>query len=201
MKVPYSYRQQFFVPALIASFLGHAVAFATGAGPLSFSPEYGVEQAPLSIEVVISKPAPEKEEKQVPSQILTALQPSKETVPVKKEEKRKEVKPKPSKPLYIPPQRGAVRRTVSPYLKNPAPVYPHRARERGWEGLVKLSVFVRSDGKPEQIEIEKSSGYNILDDAAVHAVKKWKFKPAGIGDVSFSTWVHIPIRFILVEER
>lgn len=200
MKIPYSYRQQFFAPVLIFSFIGHAVVFATGAGLFSFSPKFGVEQAPSSMEVVIMKAEPEVKPKPEAT-VLTTSKPSKKTIAVKKMEKPKDEKRKISKPIYAPLQRGASQREANAYLKNPAPLYPQLARESGWEGVVLLSVFVQSDGKPGQVNVEKSSGYQILDDAALKAVRKWQFKPAGIGNVSFSTWVRIPIRFTLVEEN
>jgi protein TonB len=200
MKVPYSYRHQFFAPVLITSFLGHALVFATGAGLLSLNPEYGVEQAPSSMEVVISKVETQKEPEVTPSKVLTTLSSSEKAVPVKKMKKTEEKK-KVSKPVHVPPVRGASRHKASPYLKNPAPLYPQLARENGWEGLVMLHVFVQSDGKPGHVNVEKSSGRKILDDAAVKAVKQWQFKPAGIGNVSFSTWVRIPVRFTLVDKN
>jgi protein TonB len=196
MKIRYSYRQQFFTPVFLFSFFGHALVFATGAGLLSLSPEFGVEQAPSSMEVVISKVETKVEPKIPPSQVLTTLKSSEKTASVKEIEKPKE-KQKTSKPVYIPPAKGAVQHTASPYLKNPAPVYPQLARENDWEGIVILNVFVQSDGKPGEVNVDKSSGRKILDDAAVKAVKKWQFKPAGIGNMSFSTWVRIPVRFIL----
>lgn len=200
MKVPYSYRQHFFAPVLIVSVLGHAGIFATGAGLFSLSPKYGLEQAPSSMEVVILKAEPTRQ-KTFSSRVLTAMSPSETKVPNKRIEKLKEKKIKASKPVYVPPQQGAVRHEPNPYLKNPAPIYPQRARENGWEGLVMLSVHVQSDGKPGEVNVEKSSGYKILDDAAVNAVKKWLFKPAALGNVSFSTWVRIPVRFSLAEDR
>jgi len=200
MKIHYSYRQQFFTPVFLFSFLGHALVFTAGTGLLSLSPEFGVEQAPSSMEVVISKvetkPAPEVN----PARVLTTLGSSERTVAVKKIEKPKEIQ-KTSKPVYIPPAKGAAERKASPYFKNPAPIYPQLARENGWEGMVMLHVFVQSDGKPGQVNIERSSGRKILDHAAVKAVKKWRFKPAGIGNVSFATWVRIPVRFTLVDKN
>lgn len=200
MKIPYSYQQQFFAPVLIVSLIGHAVVFATGADLLSFSPKFGVEEAPSSMEVVISRIEPEKVKPKPAATVLTTSQLSKKAIAIKKMEKPKEEKRQISKAVYIPPQKGAAQREVNPYLKNPAPVYPQLARENGWEGVVLLSVFVQSDGKPGQVNIEKSSGYNILDDAALKAIKKWRFLPARVGNLSFSSWVRIPIRFTLVDE-
>jgi len=81
------------------------------------------------------------------------------------------------------------------YLKNPAPEYPSLAMRRGWEGTVLLRVHVLASGKPGEIQIQKSSGRDQLDDAALAAVKRWSFVPAKQGDVAQDGWVSVPIDF------
>lgn len=81
------------------------------------------------------------------------------------------------------------------YLKNPAPEYPPLAMRRGWEGTVLLRVQVLASGKPGEIQIQKSSGRDQLDDAALAAVKRWSFVPAKQGDVAQEGWVSVPIDF------
>jgi protein TonB len=83
------------------------------------------------------------------------------------------------------------------YLKNPAPEYPQMAQRRGWEGTVLLRVEVLPSGKPGQIQIQKSSGRDALDAAALAAVKRWSFVPAKQGDVAQAGWVSVPIDFKL----
>ncbi|KIQ60571.1 energy transducer TonB [Pseudomonas fluorescens] len=81
------------------------------------------------------------------------------------------------------------------YLKNPAPQYPSLAMRRGWEGTVLLRVHVLANGKPGEIQIQKSSGREPLDAAALAAVKGWSFVPAKQGDVPQDGWVSVPIDF------
>ncbi|MCI3945269.1 Ferric siderophore transport system, periplasmic binding protein TonB [Pseudomonas syringae] len=81
------------------------------------------------------------------------------------------------------------------YLHNPAPEYPSLAMRRGWEGTVLLRVHVLASGKPGEIQIQKSSGRDQLDDAALAAVKRWSFVPAKQGDVAQDGWVSVPIDF------
>lgn len=81
------------------------------------------------------------------------------------------------------------------YLKNPAPEYPSLAMRRGWEGTVLLRVHVLASGKPGEIQIQKSSGRDQLDAAALAAVKRWSFVPAKQGDVAQDGWVSVPIDF------
>ncbi len=49
--------------------------------------------------------------------------------------------------------------------------YPRMARQMGWEGKVKASFIVSSDGFVKEIKILKSSGFEILDKNAIEAIK------------------------------
>ena len=64
------------------------------------------------------------------------------------------------------------------YKENSPPVYPAIARVRGYEGIVLVSAEVLPDGRVGSMKIRKSSGYAILDQSAIEAVKPWKFEPA-----------------------
>jgi protein TonB len=85
------------------------------------------------------------------------------------------------------------------YAYNPKPVYPMSARRRGWEGMVVLLVEVFSDGRIGRIEIESSSGHILLDEAAVNAVKRWRFEPATRNGQPVPTRARIPVEFSLRE--
>lgn len=88
-------------------------------------------------------------------------------------------------------------RGAAPLADNPPPVYPWRARQRGYQGRVVLRVRVRANGSSAAIAVFKSSGYAVLDRAAVHAVRKWRFAPARSGGVAISSIVAVPVRFRL----
>jgi periplasmic protein TonB len=47
------------------------------------------------------------------------------------------------------------------------------------------------------VQIEKSSGFDRLDNAAVTAVKKWRFVPAKRNNQALSAYVLVPMPFIL----
>ena len=81
--------------------------------------------------------------------------------------------------------------------RNPKPVYPLEARDKGYHGQVLLRVEVLSDGLVGQIEIKRSSGYAMLDQSAYSAVKRWKFVPAKQEGVPVTSWVNIPIKYEL----
>jgi TonB family protein len=83
------------------------------------------------------------------------------------------------------------------YAENPKPTYPQEAREKGYEGEVVLRVEVLSNGRVGQIEVRKSSGFELLDHSALTTVKQWRFIPAKKGDIAIPLWVNIPIKFQL----
>jgi|GEM_PF-4398673 TonB family protein len=83
------------------------------------------------------------------------------------------------------------------YFQNPPPEYPELAKQMHQEGLVMLAVDVDRDGIPIKVDILKSSGFHLLDQAALNAVRHWKFQPGRIGSIPIESTVMIPIRFRL----
>jgi protein TonB len=83
------------------------------------------------------------------------------------------------------------------YLSNPKPEYPSIAKSRGWTGKVMLRVQVSPEGTATSIEVETSSGHEMLDESAIEAVKKWKFIPAKKGETAVASAVIVPIVFSL----
>ncbi|WP_254564518.1 energy transducer TonB [Oscillatoria sp. HE19RPO] len=61
------------------------------------------------------------------------------------------------------------------------PPYPQIALDNAWEGTVILSVDIAPDGTVISAEIQQSSGYSILDDAAQMQVETWRFDPSEQG--------------------
>jgi protein TonB len=47
------------------------------------------------------------------------------------------------------------------------------------------------------VELKKTSGFGPLDQAALDAVKKWRFVPARRGSQTIAAWVEVPITFKL----
>ena len=83
------------------------------------------------------------------------------------------------------------------YKMNPEPGYPKMARKRGYQGTVLLSVLVNSEGKVDNLWVFESCGYNILDNAALKAVKDWIFEPGKQDDKPVDMWVQVPVIFKL----
>jgi protein TonB len=83
------------------------------------------------------------------------------------------------------------------YLRNPPPVYPAQSKRRNEAGKVFLRVYVSADGAAEKIELQTSSGWPRLDQAAQDTVRNWRFVPAKQGDKAVPAWVIVPINFVL----
>lgn len=77
------------------------------------------------------------------------------------------------------------------------PRYPRRALELGHQGIVTLHAKILPNGKPEKLKIAESSGYRLLDRAALSAVKKWQFEPTNMNGSAITSWVSVPVRFII----
>ena len=127
---------------------------------------------------------PEKEAPPIMVSLVRDPAPEPEVVPLLPEP------PKPE-PVIEPPRFGAA------YLSNPAPQYPRISRRLGEEGSVLLRVLVAQSGDANTVEVEKGSGSDRLDEAALEAVKKWKFIPAKRNNQPISAYVLVPIKFSL----
>lgn len=82
---------------------------------------------------------------------------------------------------------------------NPMPRYPRIARSRGYQGRTILEIFVLPDGTVDHVRIKQSSGHDILDRAALEAVKRWRFRPAKRNGRPISATLVVPVTFRLNE--
>lgn len=94
-------------------------------------------------------------------------------------------------PAYVAPRQHAA------YLDNPKPAYPTMARKRGMEGRVILRVQVNRDGAVKAVDVEQSTGFAMLDQAARTAVLRWRFAPAMQGNTAVDGEVLVPFDFRL----
>jgi protein TonB len=77
------------------------------------------------------------------------------------------------------------------------PVYPQLARRRGIEGVVVLKFVVNQIGAVEN-EIQIVDSVPVLDDAAIDALRRWRFSPGRDRDGNpVRVLLEIPIRFTL----
>lgn len=96
-----------------------------------------------------------------------------------------------------PPSVQGIREAIPIYKKNPPPKYPRIARLRRYQGKVIIEVLVNPEGRVGDLRLLKSSGYAVLDRAAMKAVRNWAFEPGMRGDKKVEMWVKVPIKFQL----
>ena len=77
------------------------------------------------------------------------------------------------------------------------PTYPERARKRNQEGRVVVKLTVTTKGKAKNPEIISSSGYSMLDNAALQFISEELFMPAHKGDEKITTEQLFSFRFQL----
>ena len=68
------------------------------------------------------------------------------------------------------------------YRLKPVPDYPLIARKRGNQGVVILEVLIDRQGKVADLHLSASSGYSVLDQAALASVKTWLSIPERGGE-------------------
>ena len=74
------------------------------------------------------------------------------------------------------------------------PEYSNAARKAGVQGIVVLWLVVNAEGKPRDIKVVRTL-VSDLDQEAIEAVSKWKFKPATIDGHPVAVQVNIEVPF------
>ena len=104
-----------------------------------------------------------------------------------------------------PPMAGGPKVTFIPFDKPPKPkrglgikpVYPEIAQEAGIEGTVYVQFFIDKKGNVTEAWIQKGLPNTGLDEAALSAVKRSKWKPAQQRDKKVGVWQTVPVVFTL----
>jgi len=170
-------------------------------------PEPKVE--PLAEPAPIPAPKPVVKPKPKPKPIVKpqpkpkpVVKPKPQPKPIQKAAPKPQPKPQ-SQPQKSQPSAPGSRNAFVPptstaaYLRNPKPSYPPLAQRRGMQGVVLLLVEVSDKGLPTVVKVKKTSGYMLLDKAALKAVRAWRFAPAKRGGLPVAAAVEVPIRFTL----
>jgi protein TonB len=97
----------------------------------------------------------------------------------------------------VPAPRLEPPRADMAYLNNPPPAYPAVSKRAGEQGRVMLRVRVDASGVVEAVELQATSGFPRLDEAALAAVRRWRFVPAKLGERAVAGWAVVPISFSL----
>jgi protein TonB len=75
------------------------------------------------------------------------------------------------------------------------PAYPYAARQKNLEGVVIVRFLVDVEGKVTRASVVQANPTQIFDQAALEAVRKWRFAPAQLDGEKVATWMSVPIRF------
>lgn len=94
-------------------------------------------------------------------------------------------------------RQGAVTDAKPAKNYNRPPGYPRQARRNGWEGRVILVANVTKEGAVSAIRVEQSCGHPILDEAALEAIRQWRFEPALMFGAPVDSTLEIPVVFQL----
>jgi TonB family protein len=82
-------------------------------------------------------------------------------------------------------------------LKYVPPDYPAEARQRGVSGAVELTFTVRADGKVTDVNVESATPPRVFDDAAIDAVRKWRYRPVERDGRAVDQRVKLILRFAM----
>ena len=77
------------------------------------------------------------------------------------------------------------------------PIYPEIAQEAGIEGVVVVQAFIDNRGRVKETLILKGIPNTGLDEAAMEAIRKTRFRPARQRERAVGVWISIPVNFRL----
>lgn len=180
--------------------------------PVVFAPAFVPTKLPLpgEREHETAPPAPDLTQPAVPQPVVLAL-----PLPPQERPHARRIEPTPSTPRSPPSSAdipadaapispvAAVLPLSPPHLPDgraeAKPVYPLAARRQHIEGRVVLRVEVSPAGSPEIVRVVTSSGHDVLDQAAIAAVTRWRFVPAAEGDRPVAGSLEVPIEFRMAD--
>ncbi|WP_274604526.1 energy transducer TonB [Pseudomonas typographi] len=106
------------------------------------------------------------------------------------------VAPPPPKPIPPVPEAPAAS-TNAVALQQTVPAYPRMARQAKIEGFVTLDLVIRPDGSVASATVVEGKPPRLFDEAAINAVKNWKFQPRMVGGVAQEQRARQTVRFDL----
>ena len=170
---------------------GNSVSLSSDAKSKKTTLALEIVRPPKPLPKVEPPPPPKKSPPRAPPPIQTAaVAPNNVSVAVPVETVAAEPSPPPPEP--VKPAFGGIG-----YKNNPPPDYPTLAVRQGWQGTVLLRVRVLQTGAVETVEVVRSSGKRVLDDAAIHTVERWVFAPSTRGTTPIDGFATVPIEFKL----
>lgn len=86
--------------------------------------------------------------------------------------------------------------TAPQVIFNPEPTFSEEARKSKTQGTVTLLLIVGKDGRPYDIHVRQSLGMG-LDEKAIEAVNRWRFRPATSNGQAVATRIEVVVDFHL----
>lgn len=177
----------------LLSMLCHLAVFLTFLLPLQSQPASLTEKPSFSkLSVSIKKVSPKVANHQSVPNVKKTMSPRKSKAKVQQPKQLS----KQSEDFLEKANQGNSQ-TKALISKNYAPEYPELAKELRQEGTVVLAAEVLTEGSVGAVKVIHSSGYKLLDDAAVDALKTWQYYPAQEKGQAVISWLEQPIRFQL----
>ena len=106
--------------------------------------------------------------------------------------------PAPTLALPSPPATGTAPVEASLAYRQAPLSFPAQAIRAHMQGTVLLRVLVDEAGKPVQVEVERGSGYPLLDRSArTQVLSGWLFQPAMVDGRAVRAWAKVPVTFNL----
>jgi len=81
-------------------------------------------------------------------------------------------------------------------VKQVVPVYPPMARSARVQGVVTVDAIIQPSGKLTEMKVV--DGHPLLIEAALEALRQWRYKPAKLNGTAVESPVHINVSFRLV---
>ena len=105
--------------------------------------------------------------------------------------------PAPPAPPAPPPAPKIIPASAVQYLEPIVLQYPRLSQRNGETGRVMIRVFIDEAGLAKNAQVNRSSGHPRLDEAALAAIQKARFKPYTENGVAVAGWAYIPLDFEL----
>jgi len=77
--------------------------------------------------------------------------------------------------------------------------YPAIARRKGWQGVVRLELHIEPDGRISDLQIDQTSGYAVLDKAALQSLQLANIPEAAQWLNGETVDIVVPVEYRLVD--
>jgi TonB family protein len=82
-------------------------------------------------------------------------------------------------------------------LEDVRPIYPQSMRDAGLEGVVPLGATIGADGSVTSVRVIGSNPHPDFANAAVDAVRQWRFSPTLLNGDAVEVFMNVTVRFSL----